>query len=154
MLQIADQAEIFRDGALVAMGERCEIDIDWIISHMVGRAADDLVPDLLDTFGDVALSLRGISTIADPSNPARLAVNGFDLDVREGEIVCLYGLMGAGRTELLESLAGRVPLPAGLRPDSRPELCSSSRSRSGSTWDSRSCPRTASAPMAGADHER
>ncbi|HVL60148.1 MAG TPA: sugar ABC transporter ATP-binding protein [Microbacterium sp.] len=111
-LEIADHAVVFRDGALVAKGERDEIDIDWVISHMVGRAADDLVPDLLDTFGEVALSLRGV-TIADPSNPARLAVNGFDLDVREGEIVCLYGLMGAGRTELLESLAGRVPLQQG-----------------------------------------
>ncbi|MET0297769.1 MAG: sugar ABC transporter ATP-binding protein, partial [Microbacterium sp.] len=111
-LEIADHAVVFRDGELVAKGERADIDIDWVISHMVGRAADDLVPELLDTFGEVALRLRGV-TVADPSNPARLAVDGFDLDVREGEIVCLYGLMGAGRTELLESLAGRVPLQRG-----------------------------------------
>nr|WP_315266989.1 sugar ABC transporter ATP-binding protein [Microbacterium lemovicicum] len=111
-LEIADHAVVFRDGALVATGERADIDIDWVISHMVGRAADDLVPDLRDEFGDVALSLRGV-TIADPAHPARLAVNGLDLDVRQGEIVCLYGLMGAGRTELLESLAGRMRMQAG-----------------------------------------
>lgn len=111
-LEIADHAVVFRDGALVAVGDRADIDIDWVISNMVGRAADDLVPELLDTFGDVALKLRGV-TVADPSNPARLAVTDVDLDVREGEIVCLYGLMGAGRTELLESLAGRVPLQRG-----------------------------------------
>ena len=111
-LEIADHAVVFRDGELVARGERADIDIEWVIANMVGRSIDDLAPDLLDTFGDVALRLRGI-TVADPANPARLAVSGLDLDVHEGEIVCLYGLMGAGRTELLEALAGRVPIQRG-----------------------------------------
>jgi len=111
-LEIADHAVVFRDGDLVATGERASIDMDWVVTNMVGRAADDLVPDLLDTFGDVALRLQDV-TVADPSNPSRLAVDGFDLEVRQGEIVCLYGLMGAGRTELLEALAGRVPIQRG-----------------------------------------
>jgi erythritol transport system ATP-binding protein len=111
-LEIADHAVVFRDGALVATGERGEIDLNWVVANMVGRAADDLAPDLLDEFGDVALSLRGV-TVADPANPSRLAVDGLDLDVRSGEIVCLYGLMGAGRTELLEALAGRSPIQSG-----------------------------------------
>ena len=54
-LEIADHAVVFRDGELVARGERAEIDIEWVISNMVGRSIDDLAPDLLDTFGDVAL---------------------------------------------------------------------------------------------------
>ncbi|MCU1445332.1 sugar ABC transporter ATP-binding protein [Cryobacterium sp.] len=111
-LEIADHAVVFRDGALVATGERADIDLDWVISNMVGRSADDLSPDLLTEFGDVVLSLRDI-TVADPTNPARLSVDGFSLDVRAGELVCLYGLMGAGRTELLEALAGRVPVQSG-----------------------------------------
>ncbi|WP_232531836.1 sugar ABC transporter ATP-binding protein [Microbacterium halophytorum] len=111
-LEICDHAVVFRDGDLVAKGERRDIDLEWIISNMVGRAADDLAPDLLEEFGDVALSLRGV-TVADQTNPARLAVDRLDLDVREGEVVCLYGLMGAGRTELLEALAGRTPIAGG-----------------------------------------
>ncbi|WP_307785373.1 sugar ABC transporter ATP-binding protein [Microbacterium hibisci] len=111
-LEIADHAVVFRDGDLVATGDRADIDLEWVVGNMVGRAADDLVPDLLDAFGDVALRLKDV-TVADPSNPSRLAVDGFDLDVRQGEIVCLYGLMGAGRTELLEALAGRVPIQRG-----------------------------------------
>lgn len=111
-LEVADHAVVFRDGELVAKGERDQIDINWVISHMVGRNADDLAPDLLTEFGPVALSLRDV-TVADPSNPSRLSVDELSMDIRAGEIVCLYGLMGAGRTELLEALAGRVPIQSG-----------------------------------------
>ncbi|MET4638427.1 sugar ABC transporter ATP-binding protein [Mycetocola sp. 2940] len=111
-LEIADHAVVFRDGDLVALGDRNEIDLGWVISNMVGRDVGDLSPDLLEEFGEPVLSLKNI-VIADPSNPARLAVDDLSIEVRAGEIVCLYGLMGAGRTELLEALAGRIPIQSG-----------------------------------------
>lgn len=52
-------------------------------------------------------------TVLDPDNPERAVVNGLDLHVRAGEIVCIYGLMGAGRTELLEAVAGRGRVESG-----------------------------------------
>ncbi|MBO0985679.1 sugar ABC transporter ATP-binding protein [Rathayibacter sp. SD072] len=111
-LEIADHAVVFRDGELVARGDRHEIDINWVIANMVGRSADDLNPDLLETFGEPVLEIDGVS-VADPSNPSRLSVDRLSLTVRAGEIVCLYGLMGAGRTELLEAVAGRLTLRDG-----------------------------------------
>jgi erythritol transport system ATP-binding protein len=111
-LEIADHLVVFRDGERVAEAEREDVDLSWVIANMLGRSADDLSPDLREEFGDVALSLRGIK-IADHTNTARLSVDGFDLDVHEGQVVCLYGLMGAGRTELLEALAGRLPILGG-----------------------------------------
>jgi erythritol transport system ATP-binding protein len=111
-LEIADHVVVFRDGELVAAAESSTIDLGWVIANMLGRSADDLSPDLREEFGDVALSLRGVS-VGDPTNAARLSVDNLSLDVRAGEVVCLYGLMGAGRTELLEALAGRLPVLAG-----------------------------------------
>jgi len=111
-LEIADRVVVFRDGNLVGEAERSDVDLNWVITRMVGRAADDLSFELREDYGDVALSLRDIS-IVDQLNTSRLAVNGLNLDVRAGEMVCLYGLMGAGRTELLEALAGRLPIVGG-----------------------------------------
>lgn len=111
-LEIADRVVVFRDGALVAEADRGDVDLNWVISRMIGRSAADLEFDLLEEYGDVALSLRGIK-IADQTNTSRLSVDDLDLDVRAGETVCLYGLMGAGRTELLEAIAGCVPIQAG-----------------------------------------
>jgi erythritol transport system ATP-binding protein len=111
-LEIADYAVVFRDGELVATADASDIDLNWIISNMVGRQAEDLSPDLLEEFGEPVLELDEV-TIVDPSNPGRLAVDRLSLTVRTGEIVCLYGLMGAGRTELLEALAGRLPVQSG-----------------------------------------
>jgi erythritol transport system ATP-binding protein len=110
-LEIADYAVVFRDGELVATEEAANVDLSWVVRQMVGREADYDFRDAPRDFGDVALSIQGV-TVAEPDT-GRVVVNDVSLDVREGEIVCLYGLMGAGRTELMEALAGRDPISGG-----------------------------------------
>ncbi|WP_272599470.1 sugar ABC transporter ATP-binding protein [Solirubrobacter phytolaccae] len=106
-LEIADTIVVLRDGGLVASAEAADVDLGWIVEHMVGRRQDELFPDEHGEQGEVLLRVHDLS-VADPRNPGRLSVDGVDLTVRAGEIVGLYGLMGAGRTELLEALAGRL----------------------------------------------
>ena len=110
-LEIADYAVVFRDGELVATEEAANVDLSWVVRQMVGREADYDFRDEPRDFGDVALSIQGV-TVAEPDT-GRVVVNNVSLDVRQGEIVCLYGLMGAGRTELMEALAGRDPISGG-----------------------------------------
>ncbi|MDA3920881.1 MAG: sugar ABC transporter ATP-binding protein [Salinisphaera sp.] len=111
-LEITDYAVVLRDGSMTAKAERSEIDLPWIVRKMVGENFDLGTPPTGYEFGDVALSIESVS-VADVSVAGRSAVDKLSLDVQAGEIVCIYGLMGAGRTELLEAVAGGSPLSGG-----------------------------------------
>jgi erythritol transport system ATP-binding protein len=111
-LEVTDHAVVLRDGTMTAHGERSRIDLEWIVRNMVGDNFDLGSPPEGYEFGEVALSVRDL-TVLDADNPERAIVDGLDLDVRAGEIVCIYGLMGAGRTELLEAIAGKEAVAAG-----------------------------------------
>jgi erythritol transport system ATP-binding protein len=105
-LHVADYIYVLRDSNMIAADEAKNVDIRAIVRLMIGRdsVASTAVEQKTD---EVVLELKNLS-IADPSNPARIAVDDFSLKVHAGEVVCLYGQMGAGRTELLETIAGRI----------------------------------------------
>lgn len=111
-LVVTDLAVVLRDGTMTARGQRDEIDLEWIVRNMVGENFDLGSPPTGYEFGDVALSVKSL-TVLDPENAERAIVRDLDLDVRAGEIVCIYGLMGAGRTELLEAIAGKEVVAGG-----------------------------------------
>jgi erythritol transport system ATP-binding protein len=111
-IEISDYATVLRDGAIVAHDETRNVDLDWIVGNMVGRNFDLGQPPVPQEFSELALEIDDVQ-VADPTNPGRLSVDGVSIKVHAGEIVCMYGLMGAGRTEMLEAAAGRVPLVSG-----------------------------------------
>jgi erythritol transport system ATP-binding protein len=104
-LQITHHAVVLRDGTMTAYAPRAEIDLNWIVRHMVGENYDLGSPPTGYAFGPEALRVENLTLTG---------AGGFDLvddltlSVAKGEIVCIYGLMGAGRTELLETVAGRL----------------------------------------------
>jgi erythritol transport system ATP-binding protein len=111
-LEISDYAVVLRDGAIAATAKARDINLEWIVRHMVGENFDLGSPPTSRASGEIALSVEDVS-VADPSGSDNILVDQMSLDVRSGEIVCIYGLMGAGRTELLECIAGRVPMIGG-----------------------------------------
>ncbi|RJS93503.1 sugar ABC transporter ATP-binding protein [Salinisphaera sp. Q1T1-3] len=111
-LEITDYAVVLRDGAMTAKETRDQIDLPWIVRHMVGDHFDLGSPPEGYTFGETALSVQSL-TVPDASATGRAAVDDLSLEVAAGEIVCIYGLMGAGRTELLEALAGGSAIERG-----------------------------------------
>ncbi len=105
-LEIADHAVILRDGNVVAQAPMDTVDLGWIVAQMVGREESALFAPMAHDPGEPMLEIHDL-IVADPDAPERLAVRGVSLTVHAGEVVGIYGLMGAGRTELLEAIAGR-----------------------------------------------
>ena len=134
---------VLRDGAMTAYAPRKDIDLEWIVRNMVGENFDLGSPPTGYDMGEVALQIENLSVPA--PGGAYSVVDRLSLDVRAGEIVCIYGLMGAGRTEMMECVAGRLQPSGGrvLLHGTRRLAASASPSASppGSCW----CPRTASA---------
>lgn len=105
VFRIADSITILRDGRHILTQPAAQMNPNSLIAAMVGREMDQVFPKEHADIGAVALSLRGLSR--------KGQFQDISLDVRYGEIVGLAGLMGAGRTEVMESLFGISPPDAG-----------------------------------------
>jgi ribose transport system ATP-binding protein len=104
--QTADRVTVLRDGRHVITASVCELPHDTLIRHMVGRAAQDqFPPPAPPPSPTTALRVERFS--------ARGRFHDVSFSVRRGEILGLAGLVGAGRTDLLEALFGAAPADSG-----------------------------------------
>ena len=107
--RIGDWVTVLRDGCLVAHESMSRTDTAWIVRQMVGRDPDSLYARNSSTVGEVLLDVRHLTV----PGPVRPLVDDVSLTVKAGEVVGVYGLMGAGRTELVECLMGMRSSSAG-----------------------------------------
>jgi inositol transport system ATP-binding protein len=105
VFKIADKVTVFRDGKHVATLPAAELDRQKLITLMVGRELTHLFPKEEVAIGEVVMSVRGLTRHG--------VIDDISFDLRRGEILGLAGLMGAGRTEVLEAVFGVTRVDAG-----------------------------------------
>lgn len=105
VFKIADDITILRDGCVVESKTAGELNMETVISLMVGRKLDNIYPKETMTPGDVLFEVENLSSDK--------LFEDISFHVRKGEIVGFAGLMGAGRTEVMRSLFGIDPVTSG-----------------------------------------
>jgi len=105
---LADDFVVLRDGKLVGSGEMAKISRDELINMMAGREIQITNKSGRKKNGQPILEVKDLF-LKNPENPERPLLKNINFSVKKGEVLGIYGLMGAGRTELCESLFGLHP---------------------------------------------
>jgi ABC-type sugar transport system ATPase subunit len=95
---ICETVTVLRDGKFIHSGKVSEISEKDLIWMMVDREVNELFPKLETTIGEVILQVKGLTVAGE--------FEDVSFDLRKGEILGIAGLMGAGRTELMETIVG------------------------------------------------
>ncbi len=102
---ICDEVTVMRDGKYVGTKAIAELTIESLIRMMVGRELTSMFPKSVAQIGEPLLRVENLGS--------GKAFGGVSFELRRGEILGLAGLMGAGRTELMEALFGIRPITEG-----------------------------------------
>ncbi|WP_060856337.1 sugar ABC transporter ATP-binding protein [Caballeronia sordidicola] len=106
LAEIADRVTVLRDGRTISTDDFAATTIEQVVSHMVGRALDDVFPERKSQpSSDVLLSVNGLKR--------REVFGPVSFELRRGEILGFAGLMGSGRTEVARAVFGADPVDAG-----------------------------------------
>jgi methyl-galactoside transport system ATP-binding protein/inositol transport system ATP-binding protein len=105
IFQISDRITVFRDGENVGTDRSNETTMDRMITMMVGRPVSEMFPKVVCNIGEKHLEVRGLSK-------GRL-FKDISFDVRRGEILGIAGLVGSGRTEVIETVFGVRSMDSG-----------------------------------------
>ncbi len=107
VFDICDYVSVLRDGQLITTKKTSETNMNELVAAMVGRSLDQRFPEITNNPGHEILKIENLSTKYAPY------LQDISLSVKKGEIFGIYGLVGAGRSELLECLFGLRTIAAG-----------------------------------------
>lgn len=105
IFEICDRYTVFRDGQFVGAGEISDVTQDDLVAMMVGRTVNQIYPKIETEIGDTVMSVNGLS------HPTEF--DDIDFNLRKGEILGFYGLVGAGRSEVMQALFGLTRTSSG-----------------------------------------
>ena len=104
LMRIGDYITVLKDGQITGHAKVKEIDTRWIVRSMIGSDAKDFAKQVDHPLGAEVIRTENICL---PRMQGGYAVDHVSLSVKKGEILGIYGLMGAGRSELFECIMGR-----------------------------------------------
>lgn len=109
LMEIGDHITIFRDGRFISEREVRDASVPWIIAQMVGdkKKQFDYQPA---SQGEMVLEVEGLTALHQNGG---YRLNEVSFSLRKGEVIGIYGLLGAGRTELFKGLIGLMPCQSG-----------------------------------------
>ncbi|WP_082529538.1 sugar ABC transporter ATP-binding protein [Aurantimonas sp. Leaf443] len=110
LVRIGDFITVLRDGRITGARAMTDVDVPWIVRAMIGASSKDFAKTIHHEFGAEVLRVEEMTL---PRKAGGFAVDHVSLSLRRGEIVGIYGLMGAGRTELLSCIMGREEAATG-----------------------------------------
>lgn len=109
LMEIGDHITIFRDGRFISEREVRDASVPWIIEQMVGDKKKHFDYQAAEQ-GDAVLNVSGLTALAQNGG---YKLNDVSFSLRKGEVVGIYGLLGAGRTELFKGLIGLMSCQSG-----------------------------------------
>ncbi|MBS4208130.1 sugar ABC transporter ATP-binding protein [Bacillus sp. FJAT-50079] len=98
IFRIADQITVFRDGNYIGTSEASKLEYNELIKMMVARELNNIFPKKKNQTKDVILEVKNLSSLS--------AFQNINFKLRAGEILGVAGLMGAGRSEVMEAIFG------------------------------------------------
>ena len=105
IFELCDRITVLRDGEYVGTENISEIDLEHVVQMMIGRTIGERFPKRESHIGAEVLRVEGLTS-------GKL-FKDVHFDVKAGEVLGVSGLMGAGRTEIMQALFGNLPLDAG-----------------------------------------
>ena len=110
LIRIGDYITVLRDGEITGDRSMKGVDMPWIVQAMIGDKSKDFSSALTHQLGDEVFRAENITL---PRPGGGYTVDNVTLSLRAGEVLGLYGLMGAGRTEFLECIMAQHPGASG-----------------------------------------
>ncbi|MDO4642707.1 MAG: ATP-binding cassette domain-containing protein, partial [Cardiobacteriaceae bacterium] len=107
IFRICDEITVLRDGQWINTCPVEGLSVDNVIQMMVGRELGDRFPEKTNIPGDVILEVSGLTAKNQPS------IQNVSFDLRQGEVLGIAGLVGARRTDIVETLFGARLASAG-----------------------------------------
>lgn len=112
VMQLADRIAVLRDGRMISVKKREEVNITQIIEDMVGRKLDEMYPKKNVPIGELEFEIKNL-TVPHPYILNKNIVEDLSFSVAKGEILGISGLVGSGRSESMNAVFGSMKKSSG-----------------------------------------